>query len=510
MIRFLAKRLTLAVGILLAISVFIYAMLDLALDPLENLRDSTAPNKAQLIADRIRSLHLDEPWFTRYGRWLANFVTGNPGVAWTSKEPVASHLGPAIGTSVQLVFVATLLAILTGVTIGILSALRQYTGFDYAITFLSFLLYSLPVFWVAVLLKQFLAIGMNDYLQHPTISWPFVLGLSLVAALFMMGALGGSLKRKAMTFGMAFVIALALLWFVLGTDWLLRPYIGIIGIALIAMAAAFGMTALFAGLQNKRALYSSITTAVIGIAMYLPLQWVFYYLKNVMNLWWLGGLLVIAIAIACLVGWLYGGPDRAVSMRNASLVALIISAFVFVDKMLQNWYQYSHTPGINGRPIATIGPATPGLKGDFWMMQVDRFTHLLLPTVALVLISFATYTRYQRGSMLEVLNQDYIRTARAKGLPERVVIVRHALRNALMPLASIVPVDLIGMIGGAIMTESIFGWSGMGKYFIDSMRNQEIDPCMAYVMLVGLLAMIANLVADFLYALLDPRIRVNA
>ena len=111
---------------------------------------------------------------------------------------------------------------------------------------------------------------------------------------------------------------------------------------------------------------------------------------------------------------------------------------------------------------------------------------------------------------MEVLNQDYIRTARAKGLSERLVIVRHALRNALLPLASVVPVDIISLIGGAVITETIFGWSGMGKMFVTSLRNSEPDPVMIYVMITGFLAMFANLVADFLYALLDPRIRVNA
>ena len=142
-------------------------------------------------------------------------------------------------------------------------------------------------------------------------------------------------------------------------------------------------------------------------------------------------------------------------------------------------------------------------------MQMDRFTHLVLPTIALVLISSASYTRYQRGSMLEVLGQDYIRTARAKGLSERVVVVRHALRNALLPLASVVPVDVITLIGGAVITETIFGWSGMGRLFVVSLRQSEVDPVMAYVMITGALAIIANLVADYLYALLDPRIQVT-
>ena len=199
-----------------------------------------------------------------------------------------------------------------------------------------------------------------------------------------------------------------------------------------------------------------------------------------------------------------------VSARGGVLVALFLSVVTFFDRVMQTWPIYNSMSEIKGRPIGTIGSVTPGLRGDFWILTLDRLTHLLLPSVALVLISFATYTRYQRGSMLEVLNQDYIRTARAKGLPERVVIVRHALRNAMLPLASIIPVDLLGMVGGAVMTETIFGWSGMGKLFIDSMHQSMIDPIMAYVMIIGAIAMAANLLADFLYAVLDPRIRVNA
>src|SRR5699024_527613 len=117
------------------------------------------------------------------------------------------------------------------------------------------------------------------------------------------------------------------------------------------------------------------------------------------------------------------------------------------------------------------------------------------------------FTRFQRGSMLEVMSQDYIRTARAKGLTERTVIMRHALRNALLPLASIVPVAVMNVVGGAIITETIFGWYGMGRLFYDSLGNNEIDPVMAYIIIVGALALIANILADFCYALLDPRIR---
>ncbi len=199
-----------------------------------------------------------------------------------------------------------------------------------------------------------------------------------------------------------------------------------------------------------------------------------------------------------------------VSVRGGILVALVMSVTVFIDQCLQYWSIYLNSRPVGHRPIATSGASTPALGGGFWIGQLDQFTHLLLPTIALVLISFATYTRYQRGATLEVLNQDYIRTARSKGLPERVVIVRHALRNALLPLASIVPVDIISLLGGAVITETIFNWNGMGRLFITALGGNMIDPAMAYIMITGAAAMVANIIADFLYALLDPRIRVDA
>ncbi len=508
MIRYLARRVGIALGILFVLSVMMYAMLNLALDPLEDLRQSTQKNKAEMIAQRVRMLRLDEPWWVRYWDWLTNFLAGDWGTAWRWGQPVNALLGDAIATSVQLVFSATIVAILLGVTVGLISALRQYTTFDYSITFVSFVLYSLPVFWVAVLLKQFLAIGFNDFLNNPTLNWGVVIAVVIVSGLFWAGALGGDRRRKLIVFASAAAVTLVSILFVVITGWIHNPKFGTVGIAILGVAAAFAMTLLFAGMANKRALYSALTTAGVGVAAYVACQWLWYY--YVATLPMMFGLLVLALAIGFATGWAWGGPDKMVSARGGVLVALFMSVATFFDRIMQAWPAYVSSPDVRGRPIGTIGSVTPGLGGDFWISTLDRMTHLLLPSVALVLISFATYTRYQRGSMLEVMNQDYIRTARAKGLPERIVIVRHALRNALLPLASIIPVDLLSMVGGAVMTETIFGWSGMGKLFIDSMHLSMIDPIMAYVMIIGAIAMTANLVADFLYAVLDPRIRVNA
>ena len=508
MARFIARRLALALGTLFILSFLMYGLLEFALDPLMDLRENPAPNRAELIANRVRLLNLDVPWYQRYFLWLGNFVQGDFGIAWRTMQPVGSLIRGAIATSVQLVFAATIISILLGVTIGLVSALRQYTSFDYVITFVSFLLYSLPIFWVAVLLKQFLAIGANDYLQNPTINWPLVIALSVISGLFWAGALGGRRNKKIKVFVAASAVSFVVLILTLATGWVENPSIGIAAIAVISVGFAVATTALFAGMNNKRALYSALTTAVVGTISWWPLQWLFHYWE--MSWPWMFGLLAGALAIAALIGWLFGGPDRQISIRGAMITALFTGVLIFVDRVLQTWGPYNAAPQILGRPLATIGAATPGLNADFWMQQLDRATHLMLPTLALVMISFATYVRYQRGAMLEVLNQDYIRTARAKGLSERVVIVRHALRNALMPLASIVPVDFITLIGGAVITETIFGWAGMGRLFLTSLGGQEVDPVMFYIMLTGGLAMIANLVADFLYAVIDPRIRVNA
>src|SRR5690606_7246695 len=152
-------------------------------------------------------------------------------------------------------------------------------------------------------------------------------------------------------------------------------------------------------------------------------------------------------------GWFAGGNDRRPIARTGAFTAFLVWSILSLNRFMSVWSQYANSGRIKNRPIATIGSATPGLEGSLWIHGVDFFTHLLLPTIALILVSFATYTRYSRASLLEVMNQDYIRTARAKGLTERTVIVRHAFRNALIPIATIVAFDIGGLIGGAVITE---------------------------------------------------------
>lgn len=151
---------------------------------------------------------------------------------------------------------------------------------------------------------------------------------------------------------------------------------------------------------------------------------------------------------------------------------------------------------------------------DMWAMGKEGdignlFMHLILPVTVLTLGFLAAYSKYARSSMLEVLEQDYIRTARAKGVKERKVIFRHALRNALIPIITVLGLDLPILVGGAALTESVFNWPGMGRLFIDMAVAREYSVLMAITLITAVVVIIGNLVADILYAVVDPRVQLG-
>ena len=133
--------------------------------------------------------------------------------------------------------------------------------------------------------------------------------------------------------------------------------------------------------------------------------------------------------------------------------------------------------------------------------------HAVLPALTLAVVITARYIRYIRAAILEQIEVDYVRTARAKGLPERVVLLRHIFKNALLPLITLIALDVPSLLSGAIVIESIFAWPGMGRLFWSAAERTDIPVLMAVMLLVAVLTVIANLVADVLYAVVDPRIR---
>ena len=142
-------------------------------------------------------------------------------------------------------------------------------------------------------------------------------------------------------------------------------------------------------------------------------------------------------------------------------------------------------------------------KGTF----VDRFMHIILPAAMLSLVYMAGWSRYMRSSMLEVLRQDYVRTARAKGLIERMVITKHALRNALIPIITIVVLQIPSLFGGAILTETIFSYPGIGRLYFEALGKSDWPVVMAILFITAILVVISTLLGDVLYTMVDPRIR---
>jgi peptide/nickel transport system permease protein len=324
MTSFIIRRLLIAIPLVVLSSLLVFLLVANSGDPLADLKSRNPPVPAQVIADREHQLGLDKPLPQRYVSWITNFVRGDMGVSIRGIE-VRPLLWQRLKVTLRMVILASILAIILAVGAGVLSAVKQYTPTDYTFTFIGFLFLSMPVFWLAALLKEYGAIRMNSL---------------------------------------------------------------------------FGKQVVF-----------------------------------------------------------------------------------------------------------TVGAETPNLTGSLGHRLSDYAGHLILPTLALALISFAAWSRYQRATMLDVLGSDYIRLARAKGLSRRRVMVRHALRNALIPLVTVVAIDTGAIFGGAIITERVFSWQGMGALLIQGVETNDVNIVLAWLMVTSVLVVLFNLIADVLYAVLDPRIR---
>jgi peptide/nickel transport system permease protein len=324
MFSFIARRLLITIPLVLLSSVLVFLLVANAGDPLADLRQRNPPVSPQVIAEREHELLLDKPLPQRYATWLTNFVQGDMGKSVRGVE-VRPLLWQRLKVTLRMVVLASVLAIVLAIGAGVLSAVKQYTPTDYSFTFLGFLFLSMPVFWLAALLKEYGAIRLNQ-------------------------------------------------------------------------------------LFGKQVVY-------------------------------------------------------------------------------------------------TVGAETPNFSGTFMERIANYAGHLILPTIALALISFAAWSRYQRATMLDVLGSDYIRLARAKGLSRSRVMVRHALRNALIPLVTVVAIDTGAIFGGAVITERVFSWQGMGALLVDGVTASDVNVLLAWLMVTSVIVVLFNLIADVLYAVLDPRIR---
>jgi peptide/nickel transport system permease protein len=510
MVTFVLRRLVATILVLAAASFIVFTLTAISGDPLQELRGSSAPNRQERIDQLTEELHLNQTPVVRYFYWLpgaAKCLIGQCDLGNSYARgglPVTQVVGAAASSTIQLITGATLIALVLGVAVGMISAIRQYSGFDYVVTFFSFVLYSLPIFFVAVLLKEYGAIQFNAFLDSPEVPIVTALGLAIVTAIIWSSIVGGSWRRRLIVGGATGIGAGAVLYALGISGWFLHPILEIPGIAILGVGVAVGVTALSNGFAHKRALFASLTVVALWVALYTPLQNLFFYVPQ---LWTLAALFIVSIGVGLASGFVWGKDDKRQLGRSAAITSFVTVALVIIDRTLRVYPDYKAQ--IHGSVIGTIGSSSPGLQGDMWFTMLDSATHIALPTIALAVVSFAAYTRYARSSLLEVMNQDYVRTARAKGLTERTVIMRHAFRNALIPIATIVAFDIGGLIGGAIITERIFAWKGMGALFSEGLNKVDVNLVMGFFLLTGTVAVLFNFIADLVYAGLDPRIRVS-
>lgn len=315
MLKYVLKRILQSIPMLIGVSIIIFSLIQfMPGDPFEMYMEN--PNASMEEIAKVKAHYgLDKPIPVQYLNWAGNMLTGDWGVSYNSRRPVLDLILQKLGPTVELTLSAFVLAAVIAIPMGVFSAIKKNSLFDYATTTMTFLGISMPVFWFGLMLQLLFSVQL---------------------------------------------------------------------------------------------------------------------------------------------GWL---PSA-------------------------------------GR--TSLGSGGGGL---------DLLRHLIMPAFVLALIYIASWSRYARNNYSEVLDQDYIRTARAKGLRESAVLGGHALRNAIIPLVTVITLDIPVLFSGAVVTETIFSWPGMGSFFMDSLNKRDYPVLMGILMISAVLVIISNLVADILYAALDPRIK---
>ncbi|MDY6998231.1 MAG: ABC transporter permease [Actinomycetota bacterium] len=219
---------------------------------------------------------------------------------------------------------------------------------------------------------------------------------------------------------------------------------------------------------------------------------------------------VIGTVIGVVVGaWgairQYRFSDRVITV--VSLLILSAPTFVVANLLILGALKVNTILGV--QVFQYTGETSLDVVGGAWNRFVDRLQHLVLPTFTLALASIAGFSRYQRNAMLDVLGQDFIRTARAKGLTRRRALFKHGLRTALIPMATLFAYSVGGLVTGSVFVEKIFGWHGVGEWVVQGVASQDTNITVAITMFFGVVILLAGLLSDVIYAVLDPRVRVS-
>ena len=220
---------------------------------------------------------------------------------------------------------------------------------------------------------------------------------------------------------------------------------------------------------------------------------------------------IIGATIGVIIGVISAVRQYQAFDRSTSLFAyFILSTPVFLLAILLKFLGIKFNDSIGSTFFFTQGEYTPGYSGSSLGAISDRLQHLILPTLSIALGSISFYSRYQRNTMLDVLSSDHLRTARAKGLTKRQALFKHGLRVAISPMATFFAYGFGLLIAGAAFTETIYGWYGMGQWFLASVAKNDINSVSAFVTFSAVLILFSGFLADVILAILDPRVRSRA
>ncbi|WP_194816730.1 ABC transporter permease [Nocardia sp. XZ_19_385] len=225
-------------------------------------------------------------------------------------------------------------------------------------------------------------------------------------------------------------------------------------------------------------------------------------------------LLIIGSIVGTVLGVLIGAASAIRQYKFFDYFATVLSLLLLSTPifLLATLLKYGalEVNSLTGQQIFLYTGETSATQiNGFWPQLLDRIQHLVLPTTALAMGAMAGYSRYQRNAMLDVLQSDFIRTARAKGLSRSKALYKHGLRTALIPMATLFAYSLGGLITGATFVEKIFGWHGVGEWLVDSINAQDMYVVVTLTAFAGLVVLVSGLLSDVVLAMLDPRVRVS-
>jgi peptide/nickel transport system permease protein len=215
--------------------------------------------------------------------------------------------------------------------------------------------------------------------------------------------------------------------------------------------------------------------------------------------------LVLTWTIALIIG-IYSAQKKY-SLFDGIVTILVFAGMAFPSFFFGLLMIKYFAVDLNWLPVGGMTEVGSRTKGIAYVLEVGK--HMILPVFVLTALSVGSLTRYFRTSMIDAIGQNYVRTARAKGLNEKKVIYKHALKNALLPAITLLSFELPGLFGGAIITEQIFSWPGVGHLYMDALGYRDYPVLMAFTMLLACLTILANFLADIFYAVADPRIRLK-